>query len=524
VRCAFDAENAAEQGHDYNCRMRVILARPRVLLLTLLSIGLGVRLLGIAARPIWYDEAFSILFAQRGLAAMLQGTLEGVAGHAAEEHPLEYYVLLSSWMRIFGQSLPAVRALSVAAGIGVIGLVYLIGRELFTPQLGAVAVSLAALSPFQIHYAQEVRMYVFLCLWLLACTFTYLRGSRTRRWTWWVLFAIFSAAAQYTHSLAALYLIPLSMTPLFLRDCRTLRSVAWSGLLAILLYLPWLVHLPAQIAKVQQAYWTVRPGLEKLFTLLLLYTTNLPLPDAWLLPALFVALAIVAIALWQTLRAATRDRALAEPGLWLLYLAFAPPALAMVISQWQPIYVERLFLPSGAIFCLWAAWALYGTSLPRPIGILLTAFLATAAAAGIWQHLAYDGFPYAPYDRMGHAIIGEMRPGDAVIHSNKLSLLPSIYYNRGLTQGYIADPPGSSEDTLAPATRQVLELEAFPDLADATLNRDRVWFIIFETSVEEYIASGEATHPHIAWLNEHYRLDHAEDWGDLRVLLYTSRP
>jgi hypothetical protein len=42
-----------------------------------------VRCLGIGRRPIWYDEAFSILFSEKGLAAMLYGTL------AATVHPAQ---------------------------------------------------------------------------------------------------------------------------------------------------------------------------------------------------------------------------------------------------------------------------------------------------------------------------------------------------------------------------------------------------------------------------------------------------
>jgi hypothetical protein len=108
-----------------------------------------------------------------------------------------------------------------------------------------------------------------------------------------------------------------------------------------------------------------------------------------------------------------------------------------------------------------------------------------------------------------------------IIHSSKLSLLPAIYYSRDLAQEYIADPPGSEVDTLAPATQQVLGLAAQPDPAAASGPAARVWFIIFRQSIDEYAAAGQATHAHLAWLDEHFHLDHVEEWGDLRVYLYT---
>src|SRR5215213_8474534 len=95
----------------------------------ILVLALCVRLLGIASRPIWYDEAFSILFAEKGLGAMLRGTLTTFSGSAAEEHPLGYYTLLWLWMKIWGESLIAIRLFSILAGVVSVYLIYLIALE-----------------------------------------------------------------------------------------------------------------------------------------------------------------------------------------------------------------------------------------------------------------------------------------------------------------------------------------------------------------------------------------------------------
>ena len=44
--------------------------------------------------------------------------------------------------------------------------------------------------------------------------------------------------------------------------------------------------------------------------------------------------------------------------------------------------------------------------------------------------------------------------------------------------------------------------------------------IIFQQSIDEYTAAGQSTHPHIAWLNQHYKLVSVENWGDLRMYIY----
>ena len=109
-------------------------------------------------------------------------------------------------------------------------------------------------------------MYSLLSFWLLLATFSFLRG-RNGNWKWWILFAAASALAQYTHNLAAVYLIPLAVTPLIQKKWRIFKSVVVASIVSILLYLPWLIQLPAQFAKVQSTYWVERPGIEKLFTL-----------------------------------------------------------------------------------------------------------------------------------------------------------------------------------------------------------------------------------------------------------------
>ncbi len=490
----------------------------------ILMLSLVVRLLGIISRPIWYDEAFSVLFSEKGLAAMLKGTLTQTGAGSADIHPLGYYSLLWLWMKFFGESLVAIRVFSILAGLGTICAIYLLTLELFSVKTAHVAAFFAALSPFQVHYSQEIRMYAFLAFWLALATYTYWRATRSKRWWWWIGFAIFAALAQYTHNLAAFYLTALALWPLIIRDWQSLKAVVVAGILAILFYLPWLIHLPAQFAKVDQAYWVDKPGLYRLFTLLLYFVTNLPLPNSWLMLGLFIALLAIAIALWQTIRAARQKQADIQPGLWMLYLTFTPPILLFLFSQWKSVYLERALLPSGAIFCIWLAWALTETKLPRPIQLVTAVLLLTGFGMGLYEHLTYTGFPYGPYQVMTANLKTRQQPGDVIIHSSKLSMLPSVYYDRGLAQTYVSDSPGSNVDTLAPATQQVLGLEAKPDIASAAGNAKRVWFIIFAQSIQEYKDAGQTTHPQLAWLEAHYTEVNVQRWGDLHVYLFTAAP
>lgn len=489
----------------------------------ILLLAVFVRLLGILSRPIWYDEAFSILFSEKGFSAMLYGTLAPTGAGSADIHPLGYYTLLWLWMKAFGESLLAARLLSIVAGLASVCLVYLIAWEALSDARTALyGMLFAALAPFQVHYAQEIRMYAFLAMWLLLATYAYQRGSKTKDWRWWGLFSVSAALAQYTHNLAAFYLVALAIWPVLKKDWSTVRSLTLAGIGALILYLPWALQLPAQFAKIQSAYWVARPDMSDVFTLLLVYVTNTPVPAEWIAGVLVLTLSFVMIGLLQTLRQIGQTRT--YDGLWLFYLSFAPALFLFVFSQWRPVYIERALLPSGAIFCIWLAWVVTRTNLSAVLRYSLLGFLGIACALGIYQHIRYQGFPYGPFEELDGSLRRHLEPQDVIVHSNKLSLLPAMLFDRGLPQAFIGDPPGGPTDTLAPATQEVLRIRAEKNIQSATKNAGRVWYIIYERSIEEYRAGGYETHPDVEYLGSQYSLESQEQWDGLQVFLYTKEP
>jgi hypothetical protein len=204
----------------------------------------------------------------------------------------------------------------------------------------------------------------------------------------------------------------------------------------------------------------------------------------------------------------------------LIYLSFAPPILLFLVSQWIPIYIERALLPSGVIFCIWLVWALFNTALPAPIRNGLLALLAVGVALGLYQHITYRGFPYAPYQALNESLIQRATHGDVILHSSKATFLPSTYYNPAIRQSYLADPAGSNIDTLALATQQALGLLAQSDVESATRDASRVWFIVFQRHIDAYAQIGYETHPHLMELEEYFTVESIEEWGDLRVYLF----
>jgi mannosyltransferase len=487
----------------------------------ILFLAILIRLLGIFSRPIWYDEAFSLLFANTSPADMIYGTLTLGNTGSADIHPLGYYFLLWGWIQLFGPGIFAARALSIIINIFSLLLIYEIAKHLFNEKIALISVFSASILAFQVHYAQEIRMYALLEFLLLLSTFSFFKGT-SGHWSWWLVFGISSALAQFTHSLAAFYLIALATIPLFKRDYKTFRSVFFAGLFAILLYLPWLSHLPAQFSKVNAAYWVEKPGLEKIFTFILLFLTHLPVPPSLLFPSLLIALLTMAFIMLETWKARKAGEYSSDTISWVIYLALIPPALLWLGSQFIPVYIERVLLPSHAMFCIWLAWVLSRQNLQRPVLLTITGLILISSGIGIYQHVSYDDFPYGPYDSLARELAENSGKNSIIVHSNKLSYLPTLYFNSVLDQVYIADPQGGRTDTLAPATREVLNLHAINSVEDIDLKAEHVWYIIYQSSIDEYTSQGFQVHPDILYLDAHYRLESREKRGDLWLYSYTG--
>jgi mannosyltransferase len=482
-----------------------------------LAVSLLARIPGLAGRPLWYDEAFAVLFSSKGVGRMLYGTLQIQSGVAADVHPLLYYSILWLWGHIFGRSPLAVRSLSVIIGLGIVVVGYLLARRLFGSRAGMLAGLALAFSPFQVHYAQEVRMYGLLALILVSASLVYWKALHGGAWWTWLVFGALAGLAMYTHVLAAAYLAALGLTPVLWRRWGDLGKTALSAALAAAIYLPWMIHVPGQVARVDTAYWVQTPGLVELVRTLLVLVGGLPVPQ-WALPILlFCGVMLLVLGGWATLRASRAGDPSGEAGRWMLYMALAPVFLLFLVSLWTPVYIERALLPSGVAFLIWLSWALGSGRLPALMRWTGWAAMAVAFALGLLGFFTYRGFPYAPFEQLDRELARVVRPGDVILHSNKLTAIPAVYYDPALPHQFLADPPGSGSDTLAPATQQVLGLVAEPDAAAAVGDARRVFFIIFEREEDEYQSLGEAGPPALNWLEDSFVPVYAQSWNDLVV-------
>ncbi|MDE0633069.1 MAG: glycosyltransferase family 39 protein [Caldilineaceae bacterium] len=142
-------------------------ARPSLLrcaiFVAILALAAFVRFYCLTCSSLWHDEGNSW--------AVVQRSFDQIARDAAADiHPPGYYWLLKLWAGPAGFSAWGMRSLSALAGLLSVAVVYRIAQEMAAGTAGnsyrfaRLAAFLAALSPFQVYYSQEARMYALLTL------------------------------------------------------------------------------------------------------------------------------------------------------------------------------------------------------------------------------------------------------------------------------------------------------------------------------------------------------------------------
>lgn len=485
----------------------------------LLLLGLITRFLGIAYRPIWYDEAFSILFSQTGISKMIYGTLASVNGAAADIHPLAYYSLLWIWQKIVGGNVISARVLSITVGVFTLIISYSFLSKYVSQKVAKTSVLLIGLSPFQVHYSQEIRMYSLLGFLCMLSTWSLVTAAKTGKRRYWILFSLSVLLAQYTHNLAILYLFPLVLCCWFSFKY-PLRPFGYAIGGAVLLYLPWGVNLLRQVKMVQTNYWVQTPGVERLITLILSYVTNLPLPGVIpLAVGLVCSVGIVAVCGWQTIKSA-KSRKIPPAVSLLIWLTITPALIMYGLSAYIPIYIERALITSALCFLMWVGWCMEESGLPKVIEWTLRLLCIIGFTVGLFYHVNYRGFPYITRESVDW-LIARSEPGSVIAHSNKLSFLPMRVYVDNADSYFFDDPEGSGSQTLKPPTQEVLGIHALPfDDVDELMKYRSVYFVIFQRAVEEYEKGGYPQHPHLQKLFTLYPHHELYVWDDLLVYYF----
>ena len=343
-------------------------------LIPVLLLAFALRMLDLTEHNIWWDEGITVWMARMPLWESVQWT-------AGDVHPPLHYILLHGWRSVAGESIFALRTLSVFFSLLTLPLVYRLGRMLGGARVGALAALLLGLSRFSIWWAQEIRMYALAAmlatgsLWAAAWIW---QAGRGRRWAAWLLYVGFTTASLYSLYLTATVVAVTNLGFLaFLarawqsrEDQQAVGDAAgvkdrvlyWvtAQVAVVALFLPWALY-----ALPRMHSWSSDAAFSPAF-FLQLYTTILavgsPVDIATYLPltaTLFVGLTLAVALLWRGVRHPARLGGLVMVVMGLVL----PPAVVAVVSlpvlsfYFSRPLVPRYLLPLAACYAVLVAWA-----------------------------------------------------------------------------------------------------------------------------------------------------------------------
>jgi uncharacterized membrane protein len=395
--------------------------------LGLVIIGAGLRFWDLDGKSFWGDEVFSVWRASQ--------PAREIWTNPSDPHPPLYYLLLHGVLQ-FGRTETVVRLPSAVASVASMGLGFVLARRLAGSQVAWLAAALLALSPLDVWYAQEARMYAFVAAaGLLAAV-----GLTMGLWP-----GVLVVAAGVTVGLYLDYvMLPLwagvSAAWLVWRAADVAprqRLLVWflGSAIGVLAARPLWVHLHSSLsALLGHSY--ISASLDEV--------VGLPaVPGLWY-PYLTVAAAVAVggatLVLERTLTDSQRRPLVSR----MLLVTFIAATAAAAVPRWYTL--KKLAVTGWPFVVLFAAWVARPAAGRRPH--LVAVMLSVGLAASVFNVVAV---PKDDWRGLVGYVNGHVAAEEPVWVDPAWQKLPYTYY--GARRPLASSQPGASlEQTLRAAS------------------------------------------------------------------------
>ncbi len=427
--------------------------RNATLLLWLVVAGLTVlaffmRRKGLATQSLWFDEADLLARARRDL-----GTLAGDFLKPGENGPL-YTLFMNLWIKLAGTGEAALRTPSLLAGTAVVPLIYALGRRFLGGwPVGLVAATLVAISPYQLWYSQDAKMYPLALLLTLASVYLFLAALEKNRRSLWVAYVVLTTLSFYVHLMSVLI---VAVEVFYYWLSRGHRPQSRRALVSLgLLTLP---YLPIALWQARALWdggigntWFQPVGpFDMLNNLARRFGVN-RIPDPFwegVGAVFYAALALLGlIVVWRTTQPSvlTNQNQEAEPGpepanrpdparaalpdlvavpatfkkssalLLTLYLVLPVVAFYLLTTR-IPLFADRYLLIASPAYYLLVAWGLVWLARRVwPVAILSGLAALVLAGAALFSYNYSEAPQKEEWREAMRWLQGQVRPGDEVI-------------------------------------------------------------------------------------------------------------
>ena len=432
----------------------------------LILVALGTRIFCLSAQSLWLDEAISAIVALSPLESCIQFA-------KGDLHPPLYYILLHFWSLISRDEF-TLRLFSVVTNLLTGTILFVWVRRMFNPSIALLTLIFFAVSPFQIRYSQEVRMYSILGLWIVLILLLVWRYLESERLIFLLGYIIFSSLGLYTHYQTGIFLVLINIA-IFIRLYLMGRGRLWRWTLAQLtilaLFSPWLPNFISQLRGGGRSWVPFDPSFHAFISPVFVFLWGEPILSRihhtfypvfpWLgelrhmIPwvsksSLIILFVFVILKIWMRRK---RDLRLSWPIVFIGFLLIGTLGLCYVLSFKMNIQGAKYLIGTSFVFYIFVAVVLEALNRGnRKMGMVLgMAVILTQVFMLILYYL-----PENHRENWRDAVIyieEHSGPGQAVGFHFDSPMAPYVYYAHGSVPAY----GFLKEGKLSPSLSTVIE-------------------------------------------------------------------
>ncbi|MFA5350240.1 MAG: glycosyltransferase family 39 protein [Candidatus Omnitrophota bacterium] len=387
------------------------------------ALAIVLRIQGINKYDLWFDEIASDGYSSQLFPKLLD--LDGkeymLERMGKDGHSPFYYALVYAYSILFGNG-KSLRIISLLFSLCSLAMFYKLARLFLGRQASIFAFLIAALSPFQIWYAQEARGYAMAFFLATVLLYFYAKSIRTNYPSYWLGFSAAGVLGIYSNYYFVIFILFSGVIFLFKKYRRTvLRNWAIAVTGIFILFLPFLFIFCRQLNFVKNFFWLLKPVLSSLPLTVGVFVLGYSASQAQLIlgSALFILIFIYGAYRYYR----SRDK---EDGIILFSFAVIPIILIYIFSLWiMPLYLYRQLIIFSPFYYLFIG---YGIAECRNKALRI--FLAVLTALFLCLALVnyYRGFMIEP---SGNG--KEFYPG---IHLKKNYASQLAYIYKKYSEGY----------------------------------------------------------------------------------------
>ncbi len=505
----------------------------RALPLGLCVLGVLLRLYGLGDPSLWYDEAASLYLGDHAdsVAALLEPAY-------TVEPPLNT-VLTAGWAALVDGLFPLavtdphhdflLRLLPFLFSVLTLPVVYFLARRLFRDERSAcLALFFFAIAPFQIYYAQELRVYSVVVLFALLALWFMVEALEEGRLIAWVGLVAALTLLMYAHFITMWYIFALNLAFVLLLPRYKHRFWSWTAANAVLMLLiaPMLQRAFAMHAEVQDIVypWYPNPTWKTVLITFKNFFAGYG-PKAWAYWPLFILAVGLNAAAWKAWRTDRTALTLLTALVWVPVIGCA---LHWGLSDFS-FYEHRLFIVSGAAAILLAA---RGAALMGRRGLVPAAALAVFTIPCLADGYAGRLHPIpmhrlAMWEKVDFRSVAahlerNAAPGDRLLYASHFSAYPMMHYYAG-DQTRVGWSEADEEESIKTMGHEAIlrshSLMPVPK-EEAVADAERIWLLRTEGTSFEW----QPTTDRISgWLDTDFEIQEILRWKGVVLTLYTHR-